>query len=262
MGNSTTKPARYLSQADFARVCNVSRKSVTKWKQAGLIVMTTIGVDVVATLGNLRQLRRTAAPASLERYVRGEAEEPGASASPPSGMLQAPVAKARGQSRSNSTPIRRRVLVERLQSLDWQRPACDVESGEAMAMRVLAAARAVGLEAVRADGEEDDGHWGGWQLRDLELLDRHGEVCLETIRAGFGFELDDFQALQECREVLDHPEHGQADADDVLDVALDTLPLLAYPFGPWHRPPAAAPDCSSVARGGEHAVLPLGACHE
>ncbi|MDB5823302.1 MAG: hypothetical protein JWR21_2006 [Herminiimonas sp.] len=54
-----------------------------------------------------------------------------------------------------------------------------------------------GLEAVESD-LEDDGHWGGFQLRIPEYIKRNG-LTEGTIAACFGFELCPHEAIQECR---------------------------------------------------------------
>ena len=127
-------------------------------------------------------------------------------------------------------------LVKRLHALDWNQ-AFEWSSDEALRARVVGAAVAVGLEAVRVS-HEDDGHWGGHQLRNTQLLQLHGGLCFDAIVAGFGFELDEFDVLEECRARLHHPDDAPDDMEDLVAVRLDLLPLLAYPFGEWQKPPA------------------------
>lgn len=105
-----------------------------------------------------------------------------------------------------------------------------------MRARALAAAEAIGLQAVESS-IEDDGHWGGFQLRDVARLEQHGGMCFDAIAAGYGFELDEGDVLFESRLRLDHPDDGPADLDEPVTIRLDRLPLLAYPFGPVHQRP-------------------------
>ncbi|MGW5957094.1 hypothetical protein [Methylorubrum thiocyanatum] len=67
----TTGP-KFLSQADFARARNVSRKTVTGWKQKGLLVLAEDGkIDVEATEWNLDQRPATYRGGVTHRPVRG-----------------------------------------------------------------------------------------------------------------------------------------------------------------------------------------------
>ncbi|VVE01779.1 hypothetical protein [Pandoraea terrigena] len=52
------------SQADFARRCNVSRKTVSEWKKAGRLVMQGDRVDVEASLSLMDRHRKGGAPSS------------------------------------------------------------------------------------------------------------------------------------------------------------------------------------------------------
>lgn len=68
----TSRP-KFLSQADFARARNVSRKTVTGWKQRGLLVLTEDGkIDVEATEWNLDQRPSTYRGGVTHRPVRAK----------------------------------------------------------------------------------------------------------------------------------------------------------------------------------------------
>jgi len=127
--------------------------------------------------------------------------------------------------------FRRGDLVARLKSLDWSVPYPSDTDSEVS--RLFAAASAVGLELATSEAR-DDGHWGGYQLRDIHAMQRRGGVCFEAIRAGYGFELDSFQVLQECRDVICN-EDGLD--DEIFTFELDLLAALAFPHGPAHQAP-------------------------
>lgn len=64
---------KFLSQADFARARNVSRKTVTGWKQKGLLALTEDGkIDVEATEWNLDQRPATYRGGVTHRPVRAK----------------------------------------------------------------------------------------------------------------------------------------------------------------------------------------------
>ncbi|MER2249510.1 hypothetical protein ABS772_06225 [Methylorubrum podarium] len=65
------KPAAFVSQAEFARRRGVSKKTVTEWKQRGLLTMTEAGlVDVEASEWNLDQRPATYRGGVAHRPVR------------------------------------------------------------------------------------------------------------------------------------------------------------------------------------------------
>ncbi|MEH3117137.1 MAG: hypothetical protein PGN25_05875 [Methylorubrum populi] len=65
------KPAAFVSQAEFARRRGVSKKTVTEWKQKGLLTMTEAGlVDVDASEWNLDQRPATYHGGVAHRPVR------------------------------------------------------------------------------------------------------------------------------------------------------------------------------------------------
>ncbi|MDP9893229.1 hypothetical protein J2W32_001466 [Variovorax boronicumulans] len=220
----TTK--ELITQAEHARRCSVSRKSVTIWKDRGQLVMDGNLIDFEASYKGERWHASTKkvfsddakqdsarAPAKSPAAVRGRRADPGA-----------PVTLSRGE------------VVRRLRALDWTQTF--EWSQDAQRARALAAAEAVGLQAVESPAE-DDGHWGGFQLRSVALMESHGGVCFDAIAAGYGFELEEGDVLVESRQRLDHPDDGPDDMTDPITIRLDQLPLLAYPFGPTHQKPAS-----------------------
>ncbi|WP_275389359.1 hypothetical protein [Xenorhabdus bovienii] len=48
-----------MKQADFARLHNVSRKTVTQWKSRGWLVMDGDDINVDASNANIEQYRKT-----------------------------------------------------------------------------------------------------------------------------------------------------------------------------------------------------------
>lgn len=212
-----------VSRAEFARICNVTRPAVGKWIREGRIVLDGELVDVAASAAHLRRFRREGLPAGLAAYLAGQ----------PAGQTPRPSA-------ATSTPtvviMRRGDLVARLRALDWNHQPTFTD--EAMRQRVFQAAQCAGLEAVTSNAS-DDGHWGGFQLRNKALMKIYGGVCFEVVTAGYGFDLDAWGALHECRQALDHPDDSPEEADDMIETRLDLLPALAYPFGPDHQRPAA-----------------------
>jgi hypothetical protein len=67
---------------------------------------------------------------------------------------------------SNFRQMRRAEIVKRLKELDWTRTFDWRE--EAMRARAVNAAAAVGIDAALSE-LRDDGHWGGYQLRNTEV---------------------------------------------------------------------------------------------
>jgi hypothetical protein len=217
-----------MTKAAFARLCGVSKPGVAKWIREGRAVLDGDKVDVVASAAAMAQGRKDGVPPRLAAYLASGASNSGG-VEPRVGSTDAPAATV------PPAPVehRRDVLIARLRALDWA-GVCDVtEEGERG--RVLRAATAVGLEAVES-GKDDDGHWGGWQLRNLEVMESRG-LCFDAVHSGHGFELDTWEALRECREVILHPDHGPEDMGDLFAMDLDLLPALAYPFNAHQKRP-------------------------
>ena len=113
------------------------------------------------------------------------------------------------------------------QEFDW--------SPEALDQRVRQAAQCIGWEAVTSQ-VEDDGHWGGYQLRIPAYMS--DGLHYGAIAGGFGFELDAFDVLCLVREHisvrLDEDGDRVAEDDESIEVQPDLLGLLARPFGEMH----------------------------
>lgn len=157
-----------------------------------------------------------------------------------------PAAAARGRrvDQGAAVTLPRSEVVRRLPELDWTQ-TFDWSPG-ARHTRALTTAEAVGLQAVESSADKDS-HWGGYQLRDVARMERHGGLCFDAIAAGYGFELEEGDVLVESRHRLDHPDDGPDDMNDPITIRLDQLPLLAYPSvwlingqqARWRSPPTA-----------------------
>lgn len=217
-----------ITQAEHARRCNVSRKSVTIWKERGQLVLVGNLVDFEASYKGERwhaSTKKVFAEDAVLDAARAPAKAPATVRRKRLADPVGPVTLSRGE------------VVRRLRALDWTQ-TFDWSPAAARA-RALAAAEAVGLQAVESS-IEDDGHWGSFQLRDVARMERHGSLCFDAIAAGYGFELEECDVLFESRQRLDHPDDCAEDMDDPITIRLDQLPLLAYPFGPAHQPPGFA----------------------
>lgn len=218
-----------ITQAEHARRCGVSRKSVTVWKDKGRLVMSGGLVDFDRSYqGEIWH----ASTSKLRRDLDGLE----AAVSAPQADHQPPAHAGAEPRVPVPLKLRRAEILSRLRALDWTKTFDWGE--EAMHSRAVDAAALVGLQAVRSD-LEDDGHWGGYQLRSVDLVQRFG-AGFDSIVAGYGFELDEAEVLWECREVVWHPDHGPADMEDEFEIRLDLLHLIAYPFHVRHSPPDPA----------------------
>ncbi len=210
-----------MTMAEFGRLCGVTKQAVAKWVRRGVAKLAdNHEIHLALTFEAMRHFRRDGVPLPFAALM-GEVSE----AVPDRAPGRAP---ATGTLSSH----RRDELVAQLRAFDWQRP---FDSSQDMHARVLDAAAAVGLEAVTSD-LMDDGHWGGYQLRDIGAMDHCGGLSFDAITAGHGFDLDAFEALRECRERILHPDDGPGDQGDIFVIDLALLPALAYPFGPLHKP--------------------------
>lgn len=200
-----------MTQADFARRHDVSRKTVTKWKQTGLVVMAGESVDVEASDQRLRKYRF----AEDGRAQRGARKQAARFGDVPTGRIQLTEAE----------------ILRRLRALDWGQ---DFDwSEDAQVERACLAARCIGFEAVRSD-LRDDGHWGQLQLRDPRWV-RNGHVHENAIMVGHGFEASPAEVLRVCRNEVTNEEDEPGDYLCTVDVAL--LPLLAFPLYCGQRQP-------------------------
>lgn len=226
-----------ITQAEYARRHNVSRKTVTAWKASGLITMTEGGVDLEASDERLRKYRNQ----YDERAQRGKG--PGvtqAATRPvrrPGNTVTSNTAAGNSAVQANApgqlTELPIAEIRRRLQELDWTQPA--PTDGD-LRDRARHAARCVGLLAVESD-LDDDGHWGGFQLRDPKHWDDPDAYPDERVAHGFGFELTPFDVLRLCRwEATLEGEVGWED-DDCCTVDLTLLAALAYPHHATDRRP-------------------------
>lgn len=193
---------------EHARRCGVTKAAVNGWKRAGKLVFVGNKVDHAASYcGELRHVRHEKAPTP---------------------------AKA-----SRPLTLTRAAWAQRLQALDWT-TTLDL-SDEAQHRRVVAAAELVGLVAVLDEDPDGISRHGGYQLREAELLETHGGPCTDAVADGYGFELDDHEALQLCRQYLaGFPGDEAVDLAEKMTLDPAALVLLAYPLSGRHvrRPDA------------------------
>jgi hypothetical protein len=208
-------------------MCRTTPKTVTKWKQAGKLVLQGLQVDVEETEVLMRRNHRKGSPIALtpqEAMLLGQKGNVKKSSFG---------GKVVTQRKGNAAPVSLLCteIVRRLEAMDWKQTFD--WAPEAQAERARRAARCIGWEAVQSD-LRDDGHWGGFQLRITEYS-AAGGLEEDAIPAGFGFELypeDVFKAVRsEFESILSD--------DDREVVRLDLLPLLAHPFNEYDQPPGA-----------------------
>ncbi|MGN6728607.1 MAG: hypothetical protein ACTHJG_02105 [Rhodanobacteraceae bacterium] len=210
-----------VTQAVFSRMCRTSRKTVTKWKQEDRLVMKDQLIDVEATTERMAQTSRRGSPIVL---TPEEAARPFAGERAATGSVPRVVTRTRA---SKPVSMLCTDIVAELEELDWGQsfdwtPAAQAE-------RVRKAAECIGWQAVETD-LRDDGHWGGFQLRNPALNGPNG-LTEDTIVAGFGFELTPDDVLREIRYQVE-----PIDDDDRETVRPDLLPLLAHPWRANERP--------------------------
>lgn len=209
-----------VTRAVFARMCRVSRKTVTTWGHQGLLAMEGHLVNVDGTRENMKKYRRTVpivltAEEAAAPFPRGEV-------TPKSVTRDKKPSRATGPVSMLCTDI-----VAELEALDWKG---EFEwTPDAQAERVRKAAECIGWEAVMSE-LRDDGHWGGFQLRIPEYLGPRG-LTEDTIGAGFGFELCPGEALQAMRHAIE-----PCDDDDRETVRPELLSLLAHPWADYDTP--------------------------
>ncbi len=195
-----------MTQASYARRCNVTRAAVNQWKQDGRIVMCGPLVDVEASDAQLAQSRRNGLPS----------------------IKPSPPAVQRGRPRRGAlVKLDCDVIAARLAALDWVQTFDWSEA--AQEERARQAARCVGWVALESE-IRDDGHWGGFQLREAAGENLKGDAAYGSIVARFGFDLSAWEVLDLCRE-----EVGPLEDFDTATVRVDLLPVLAHPFDPWDR---------------------------
>ena len=205
----------FVTQAVFSRMCCTTRKTVTKWKQEGRLVMCGQKVDVEATAEKMERTFHRGSPIVL----------------PPEQATKQRTKPEAPSATSGVAGVAQRLLCvdieAKLEALDWKQTFD--WSDAAQEERVARAAECVGLLAVRSE-IRDDGHWGGFQLRIRGELDRT-PLREDAIAAGFGFELTHWDALEKIRG-----EIVAFDEDDEETVRPDLLPLLARPWAEYDKP--------------------------
>lgn len=212
-----------MTQADYARRCNVTRAAVNQWKQEGRIVMCGPLVDVEASDAQLARYRRDGLPP----------------------INPAPPAVLRGRPRRDGfVEMGRDEIAARLAALDWVQSFDFSEA--AQRERVWLAVQCVGWVAMESD-VRDDGHWGGYQVREAGTEHCEGDAAFDCVIRGHGFDLSVWEVLDLCRE-----EVGPLDDFPTATVRVELLPVLAYPFEKWDRPRTISDSdadwCAEIAR--------------
>jgi len=215
-----------VSQSEFARMRDVSEAAVSKWKKRGWLVLQGSAVDVDESDKLIRKYRDS----SDERATRGKSR---LRKTLTNGLNQGLVKAEPVKAVKASGPVLMTVeeIRARLDELDWTREF----DWEADDRRAILAARCVGMEAVTSD-RDDDGHWGGFQLRDPRLIEQNGGLFVEAIEAGFGFELTPDEVIAACRECVTSEEYFHGEPETQVSVIPDLLPLLAYPHCDGQEP--------------------------
>jgi transcriptional regulator with XRE-family HTH domain len=195
-----------MTQAEYARRCNVTRAAVNQWKQDGRVVMRGARVDVEASDALLASNRRDGLPP----------------------LNHCPPAVRRGRpKRGGLVELHSDAIAARLAALDWVQTFD--WAGEAQDERARQAARCVGWVALESN-VRDDGHWGGFQVREARGEHLVGDAAFGSVIAGFGFDLSAWEVLDLCRE-----EAGPLEDFATATVRPDLLPVLAHPFDQWDR---------------------------
>ncbi|MBP0639567.1 helix-turn-helix domain-containing protein [Cupriavidus sp. AcVe19-6a] len=219
-----------MTQAEFARRMGVSRPAVTQWKQRGLVVLEGNRVDVERSDAMLAKYRRLGLPDVQPGDHRVKRGRPTVNATI---NLAALLNAAKDAEPVTLTAVE---IERRLRALDWRQTFDWSES--ACRQRARLAAMCVGFEAAESD-LSDDGHWGGFQLRDPRGI-AAGEMREDAVRAGYGFEASAAAVLEACRhEVALWDEDGAdpSDADLLYQINPVLLSLLAYPHYPHQTAP-------------------------
>ena len=201
-----------VNKTEYAKQHGVSGAQVSHWTARGWIVMAGKLVDAEASDAMLAAHRDAA------RDRRGSKARP--------------KQDARSSGRATTTTIGEARAAVR--ALDWSMRPHDWSTA-AQEIRAGLAARAVNCAALRSPAR-DDGHWGGFQVRDLALLAVHGDAVLETIVAGHGWELDAFHVLEAVRSRIDAPYLDAADLAEPMSLTVEQVGALAYPYGEFHAP--------------------------
>lgn len=214
-----------ITQAEHARRCGVSRKSVTVWKGRGLLEMQ----------GDLIDFARSYKGENWHASVKAARREPPVRAAsvgkakprPAPGAKQSPAVDPNQPTRMTVAEV-----CDRLAALDWA--GAQDWAPAAQEHRARQAATCIGFEAVLSV-TRDDGHWGGFQLREGPATAGTTTTTAEPdVIAGYGFELAPWQVLEECRSWLTTPFDEQGNPlrqpGEVVTVIPALLPALAMPL--------------------------------
>lgn len=215
-----------VSQAEFARMCEVSRKTVTTWASLGKLVMQGKRINLEETEARMTRLHRVGSPVknAPEKIVTLAGE--GVTKRVRGSDFVTPQDNKTGGTELLSVGE----LESRLRALDWEQTFD--WSPEAVDQRARQAARSIGWEAATSE-IRDDGHWGGYQLRIRQIAG--DDLDYGVIHAGFGFDLDAFDVLELVRGQIS----DRLDADgsiiqedgDMMAIDPGSLHMLALPFG-------------------------------
>ncbi|QHP92016.1 hypothetical protein EXE55_14315 [Burkholderia glumae] len=208
-----------MSLAEYARRVGKSRAAMTQWKKAGRLVMQGDQVDVEASDAWLKKYRRDGMPKVTDDTTAVKRGRPSVKQG----------AEVGTQLNSEPTCLTCDEIEARLAEFDWQQTFD--WSIEAQRERAMQAAQCVGFVAIESD-LRDDGHWGGFQLRNPECRD---PSSADAVIAGFGFELSAWEVVKHCRHEIEAsvwPDTGERmfGDDDNATVVPSLLPALARPF--------------------------------
>ncbi len=198
-----------VTQADFARMMLVSRKTITKWK-SHLLVMEGELVDVEASKARIARYRVGGIP----KAARG----------------QAGTSPAQAVSQDLGISITRAEAAERLEALDGT-VAFDW-TPTAVEQRLYKSAAAVGLTLARSDLAPPV-HWGGWQVQRLDGIGGH-DLAVHDVVGGYGYELEASEVLYCCRRELVGYELLDLCPADAFSLSIEQLKVLAFPFCESH----------------------------
>ncbi|MFM0736551.1 hypothetical protein PQQ51_04780 [Paraburkholderia xenovorans] len=175
-----------LKPAKFAELCEVSRQAVTKWRQAGRLVMQGELVDVEATHERMRKNQKGGSPLD-GKLVAGIAL----------GEFAPEVRTARPASETPVVPSLLRAL-DGTQVFDFSRAG--------LQKRVTDAARILGFEPV-FDGDDIDLRRGGEShfLCDGGTFDENAYCALDMLRWWLGGGADVPSALMPALPLLARP---------------------------------------------------------
>ncbi|PRE80717.1 hypothetical protein C6Q13_28255 [Burkholderia gladioli] len=191
---------------------------MTQWKKAGRLVMQGEQVDVEASDAWQKKYRRDGMPKITDATTAVKRGRPSVKQG----------AEVGTQLNSEPTCLTCDEIEARLAEFDWQQTFD--WSIEAQRERAMQAAQCVGFVAIESD-LRDDGHWGGFQLRNPACQD---PASTDAVIAGFGFELSAWEIVKLCRHEIEACVWPETDErmfdDDSSTVVPSLLPALARPF--------------------------------